>query len=171
MRKVKTAKNSGWKSFCTIASNPYGTHYKAAFRKAIKPAELIALNNHDPSGNHLKIAQDILEKIFPHPANSNSSTYIPPCTANDCSFTKGEVAMSSITSPKEKHQDQMASTTSSYSQFSRNSPSSSWNFLTLALNWLNFPIPLRLEISFFFANTANLKQKRLLTGPYLCSRQ
>ncbi|GBM42302.1 Putative protein in type-1 retrotransposable element R1DM, partial [Araneus ventricosus] len=92
MRKVKTAKNSGWKSFCTIASNPYGTHYKAAFRKAIKPAELIALNNHDPSGNHLKIAQDILEKIFPHPANSNSSTYIPPCTANDCPFTKGEVA-------------------------------------------------------------------------------
>ncbi|GBO17678.1 hypothetical protein AVEN_58980-1 [Araneus ventricosus] len=56
MRKVKTAKNSGWKSFYTIASNPYGTHYKAAFRKAIKPTELIALNNHDPSGNHLKIA-------------------------------------------------------------------------------------------------------------------
>ncbi|GBO24687.1 Putative protein in type-1 retrotransposable element R1DM, partial [Araneus ventricosus] len=76
----------------TIATNPYGTHYKAAFRKAIKPAELIALNNQDPSGNHLKIAQDILEKIFPHPANSNSSTYIPPCTANDCPFTKGEVA-------------------------------------------------------------------------------
>ncbi|GBM33689.1 hypothetical protein AVEN_100235-1, partial [Araneus ventricosus] len=92
MRKVKTAKNSGWKSFCTIATNPYGTLYKAAFRKAIKPAELIALNNQDPSGNHLKIAQDILEKIFPHPANSNSSTYIPPCTANDCPFTKGEVA-------------------------------------------------------------------------------
>ncbi|GBO29950.1 hypothetical protein AVEN_209775-1 [Araneus ventricosus] len=92
MRKVKTAKNSGWKSFCTIATNPYGAHYKAAFRKAIKPAELIALNNHDPSGNHLKIAQDILEKIFPHPANSNSSTYIPPCTAIDCPFTKGEVA-------------------------------------------------------------------------------
>ncbi|GBN91222.1 hypothetical protein AVEN_146696-1 [Araneus ventricosus] len=65
MRKVKTAKNSRWKSFCTKASNPYGTHYKAAFRKAIKPAELIALNNHDPSGNHLKIAQYILEKIFP----------------------------------------------------------------------------------------------------------
>ncbi|GBM50863.1 hypothetical protein AVEN_47305-1 [Araneus ventricosus] len=84
--------NSGWKAFCTKASNPYGTHYKTAFRKAIKPAELIALNNHDPSGNHLKIAQDILEKIFPHPANSNSSTYIPPCTANDCPFTKGEVA-------------------------------------------------------------------------------
>ncbi|GBO12450.1 Putative protein in type-1 retrotransposable element R1DM, partial [Araneus ventricosus] len=92
MRKVKTAKNSGWKSFCTIATNPYGTHYKAAFRKAIRPAELIALNNQDPSGNHLKIAQDILEKIFPHPVNSNSSTYIPPCTANDCPFTKGEVA-------------------------------------------------------------------------------
>ncbi|GBO22380.1 hypothetical protein AVEN_58829-1 [Araneus ventricosus] len=65
MRKVKTAKNSGCKSFCTIATNPYGTHYKAAFRKAIKPAELIALHNQDPSGNHLKIAQDILEKIFP----------------------------------------------------------------------------------------------------------
>ncbi|GBO14022.1 hypothetical protein AVEN_220695-1 [Araneus ventricosus] len=92
MREVKTAKNSGWKSFCTKASNPYGTHYKAAFRKAIKPAKLIAFNNHDPSGNHLKIAQDILEKIFPHPANSNSSTYIPPCTGNDCPFSKGEVA-------------------------------------------------------------------------------
>ncbi|GBL97016.1 hypothetical protein AVEN_254071-1 [Araneus ventricosus] len=88
MRKVKTAKNSGWKSFCTNASNPYGTHYKVAFRKAIKPAELIILNNHDPSGNHLKIAQDILKKIFLHPANNNSSTYIP----DDCPFTKGEVA-------------------------------------------------------------------------------
>ncbi|GBN48323.1 hypothetical protein AVEN_29737-1 [Araneus ventricosus] len=92
MRKVKTAQNYSWKSFCTKALNPYGTHYKAAFGKAIKPAELIALNNHDPSGNHLKIAQDILEKIFPHPANSNSSTYIPPFTENDCPFTKGEVA-------------------------------------------------------------------------------
>ncbi|GBO13282.1 Putative protein in type-1 retrotransposable element R1DM [Araneus ventricosus] len=92
MRKDKTAKNSGWKSFCTKASNPYGTHYKAAFRKAIRPAELIALNNHDPSGNHFKISQDILEKIFSHPANSNTSTYIQPCTANDCPFTKGQVA-------------------------------------------------------------------------------
>ncbi|GBM90624.1 Putative protein in type-1 retrotransposable element R1DM [Araneus ventricosus] len=67
-------------------------HKEELKKKAIKPAELIALNNQDPSGNHLKIAQDILEKIFPHPANSNSSTYIPPCTANDCPFTKGEVA-------------------------------------------------------------------------------
>ncbi|GBN93849.1 hypothetical protein AVEN_28677-1 [Araneus ventricosus] len=83
VRKVKTAKNSGWKSFCTKASNPYGTHYKAAFRKAIKPAELIALNNHDPLRNYLKIAQDILEKIFPYPVNSNGSTYISPCTEND----------------------------------------------------------------------------------------
>ncbi|GBN55726.1 hypothetical protein AVEN_164804-1 [Araneus ventricosus] len=85
MRKVKTAKNSSWKSFCTKASNLNGTHYKAAFRKAIKPSELITLNNHNPSGNHLKIVQDILEKIFPHPANSNSSTYIrlaPQTTAH-----------------------------------------------------------------------------------------
>ncbi|GBN27483.1 hypothetical protein AVEN_67546-1 [Araneus ventricosus] len=65
MRKVKIENNPGCKSFCTKASNPYRTHYKAAFRKAVKPAELMALNNHDPSGNHLKIAQDILEKIFP----------------------------------------------------------------------------------------------------------
>ncbi|GBL73248.1 hypothetical protein AVEN_159301-1 [Araneus ventricosus] len=92
MCKIKTAKNSGWKSFCTKASNPYGTHYKAGSRKAIKPTELIALNSHNPSGKHLKIAQDILEKIFPHPANSNSSTYIPPSTPYDCPFTKGEVA-------------------------------------------------------------------------------
>ncbi|GBM28687.1 hypothetical protein AVEN_116702-1 [Araneus ventricosus] len=92
IRKVETSMNSGWKSFCTKASNPYGTHYKAAFRKAIKPAELVALNNHDPSGNHLKITQDIPEKIFLHPADSKSSTYIPPITPDDCPFTKGEVA-------------------------------------------------------------------------------
>ncbi|GBL73879.1 hypothetical protein AVEN_230825-1 [Araneus ventricosus] len=119
-------------------------------------------------GNHLKIAQDILEKIFPHPANSNSSTYIPLCTSNDCPFIKGEVAtvIHHLSKGKAPGPDGIDN-----SIFSRNSPSSSWNCLTLALNWLNFPIPLRFEISFFFINTANLKQKHLLTGPSLCSRQ
>ncbi|GBN15327.1 hypothetical protein AVEN_41165-1 [Araneus ventricosus] len=42
--------------------------------------------------NHLKIAQHILEKIFSHPANSNSSTYIPSCNTNKCPYTKEEVA-------------------------------------------------------------------------------
>ncbi|GBO33753.1 hypothetical protein AVEN_59077-1 [Araneus ventricosus] len=153
MRKVKTAKNSCWKSFCTIATNPYGTHYKAAFRKAIRPAELIALNNQDPSGNHLKIAQDILEKIFPHPAKSNSSTYIPPCTANDCPFTKGEVATVIHHLSKGKAPGPDGIDNIIIQQIFRNSPSPSWNFSTLALNWLNFPIPLRLEITFFFINT------------------
>ncbi|GBM59963.1 hypothetical protein AVEN_178213-1 [Araneus ventricosus] len=125
MRKVKIAKNSSWKSFCTKASNPYSTHYKDAFKKATKPAELTVSNNHDPSGNHFKIAQDILKKIFPHPTNNNSSTYIHPTSQTTAHSPKEKSRLSSIIYPKEKHQDQTTSTTSSYSKFSRNSPSSS----------------------------------------------
>ncbi|GBM29563.1 hypothetical protein AVEN_206402-1 [Araneus ventricosus] len=105
MQKVKTAKNSGWKSFCRKASNSYGTHYKAAFRKAIKPAELIALNNHYSSGNHFKIAYDILQETVPHPAISNSSItshLAPQTTANS---SKENSRLSSSISTKEKYQD------------------------------------------------------------------
>ncbi|GBM04257.1 Putative protein in type-1 retrotransposable element R1DM [Araneus ventricosus] len=64
------------------------------------PDTSFSYNHHDLTtsvritriGNHLKIAHDILEKIFHHPANSNNFTYIPPNTPNNCPFTKREVA-------------------------------------------------------------------------------
>ncbi|GBN90948.1 hypothetical protein AVEN_42541-1 [Araneus ventricosus] len=128
----------------------------------MKPAKLITLKNHDPSGNPLKIAQDILEKIFPHPANSNSFTYMPPCTSNDCPFTKGEVVsviphLSKGRAPGPDGIDNII-IQKNFKKFLF----LLMELLTLALNWLNFPIPLRLEISLLFTNTANLNRSILL---------
>ncbi|GBO01273.1 hypothetical protein AVEN_22289-1 [Araneus ventricosus] len=66
-RHVKQAKNSGCKTFCTNTSNPYGEQYKAAFRKTIPPAHLIALKNNNATGSQLKIADNILEQIVSEP--------------------------------------------------------------------------------------------------------
>ncbi|KAF8781518.1 Protein GVQW3 like protein [Argiope bruennichi] len=72
MKKVKRAKNDGWKDLCTEAANPYGKHFKAAFRKTTIPSQLTVLNNISPEGGHQKIAQDILEQIFPFPNSTPS---------------------------------------------------------------------------------------------------
>ncbi|KAF8766434.1 hypothetical protein HNY73_019499 [Argiope bruennichi] len=70
-KQVKRAKNVGWKDLCTKAANPYGKHFKAAFRKTIHPSQLTVLNNISPEGGHQKIAQDILEQIFPLPNSTH----------------------------------------------------------------------------------------------------
>ncbi|KAF8784352.1 hypothetical protein HNY73_010040 [Argiope bruennichi] len=92
MKKVKRAKSVGWKDLCTEAANPYGKHFKAAFRKTIHPSQLTVLNNINPEGGHQKIAQDILEQIFPFPNSTPSLTHEITTTPNDCPFTEKEIA-------------------------------------------------------------------------------
>ncbi|GBN69444.1 hypothetical protein AVEN_157600-1 [Araneus ventricosus] len=142
------------------------TSVEEILKKTIRPeasVKISSVNSSRYSGENLPPAENLKTVIV-----LLTSHLAPQTTAHS---PKEKSRLSSIISPKEEHQDQMASTTSSYRKFARNSPSSSWNFLTLALNWLNFPILLRLEISLFFINTANLTQKHLLTSPSLCSRQ
>ncbi|GBO10082.1 hypothetical protein AVEN_168258-1 [Araneus ventricosus] len=131
----------------------------------------IALNNQDPSGNHLKIAQDILKKIFPHPANSTSSTYIPSCTANDCPFTKGEVATVIHHLSKRKAPGPDGIDNIIIQQIFKKFPFLLMELFNTCLKLAKFPDPLKVGNIIFFINTENLKQKHLLTGPYLCSRQ
>ncbi|GBO37441.1 hypothetical protein AVEN_266090-1, partial [Araneus ventricosus] len=45
INRIRKDKINGWKGFCTKATNPYGRHYKAAFRKAVLPSQLVALAN------------------------------------------------------------------------------------------------------------------------------
>ncbi|GBM11363.1 hypothetical protein AVEN_13588-1 [Araneus ventricosus] len=93
MRHVKHSKNSGWKTFRTNASNPYGKQYKAAFRKTIPPALLIALKNNNPTGGQLKIADNILEQMFPNPLNYADLPTLRTNTPDDAPFTKEEIAI------------------------------------------------------------------------------
>ncbi|KAF8785128.1 hypothetical protein HNY73_010713 [Argiope bruennichi] len=92
MKKVKRAKSVGWKDLCTEAANPYGKNFKAAFRKTIHPSQLTVLHNINPEGRHQKIAQDILEQIFPFPNSTPSLTHEITTTPNDCPFTEKEIA-------------------------------------------------------------------------------
>ncbi|GBM03546.1 hypothetical protein AVEN_95431-1 [Araneus ventricosus] len=93
MKHVKQAKNSGWKTFCTNASNPYSKQYKAAFRKTISPSHLIALKNNNPTGDQLKIADNILEQMFPKPLNYADLPTRRTNTPDDVPFTKDEIAI------------------------------------------------------------------------------
>ncbi|GBN63707.1 hypothetical protein AVEN_125526-1 [Araneus ventricosus] len=93
MRHVKHAKNSGWKAFCTNASNPYGKQHKAAFRKTIPPAHLIALKNNNPTGGQTKIADNILEQMFPNPLDYVDLPTLRTNAPDDTPFTKGEIAI------------------------------------------------------------------------------
>ncbi|GBN60023.1 hypothetical protein AVEN_29674-1 [Araneus ventricosus] len=93
MRHVKQAKNSGWKTFFTNTSNPYGEQYKAAFRKTIPPAHLIALKNNNPTGGQLKIVDNILEQMFPNPLDYSDFPTLRTNTPDDAPFTKEEIAI------------------------------------------------------------------------------
>ncbi|GBL96561.1 hypothetical protein AVEN_114349-1 [Araneus ventricosus] len=93
MRQVKQAKNSGWKTICTNASNPYGKQCKAAYRKTIPPAHLIALNNNNPTVGQLKIADNILEQMFPNPLDYADLPTIRTNTPDDALFIKEEIAI------------------------------------------------------------------------------
>ncbi|KAF8789079.1 putative 115 kDa protein in type-1 like protein [Argiope bruennichi] len=91
MKAVRTARKAGWKGFCSQATNPFGKHYKSAFRSSITPAQLVLLKNKDAVGGQLKIASDILEEIFPHPTTTAIPTATHSLTPDDCPFSKSEV--------------------------------------------------------------------------------
>ncbi|KAF8789897.1 hypothetical protein HNY73_007800 [Argiope bruennichi] len=92
MKKVKRGKSVDWKDLCTEASNPYGKHFKVAFRKTIHPSQLTVFYNINVKGRHQKIAQNILEQIFPFPSSTPSLTHEITTTPNDCPFTEKEIS-------------------------------------------------------------------------------
>ncbi|KAF8777628.1 Delta and Notch-like epidermal growth [Argiope bruennichi] len=92
-KHIKKAKNTGWRNFCSSASNPYGKHYKAAFRKSVFPSQIPYLMNSDPKGSLKEAAQNHLGPDFPSPAistNYNLNTSTQPL---DPPFSIQEISM------------------------------------------------------------------------------
>ncbi|GBM92131.1 Putative protein in type-1 retrotransposable element R1DM [Araneus ventricosus] len=91
MGKIRSSKTNGWKNVCSSAKNPYGKHYKSAFRKVVLPTQLTVLQGNSPQGGMRKIAEETLEKIFPYPTSTipllSTNTKIP----DDVPFTEGEI--------------------------------------------------------------------------------
>ncbi|GBM22503.1 Putative protein in type-1 retrotransposable element R1DM [Araneus ventricosus] len=50
MGKIRSSKTNGWKNVCSSAKNPYGKHYKSAFRKVALPTQLTVLQSNSPQG-------------------------------------------------------------------------------------------------------------------------
>ncbi|GBM60131.1 Putative protein in type-1 retrotransposable element R1DM [Araneus ventricosus] len=50
MGKIRSSKTNGWKNVCSSAKNPYGKHYKSAFRKVVLPTQLSVLQGNSPQG-------------------------------------------------------------------------------------------------------------------------
>ncbi|GBM40495.1 hypothetical protein AVEN_28648-1 [Araneus ventricosus] len=56
-------------------------------------AHLIALKNNNPTGGQLKIADNILEKMFPNPLDYANLPTLRTNTPDDAPFTKEEIAI------------------------------------------------------------------------------
>ncbi|GBN96432.1 Putative protein in type-1 retrotransposable element R1DM [Araneus ventricosus] len=91
INKIRKDKINGWKGFCTNAANPFGRHYKAAFRKAILSSQLVALANKTPKGSQLEAATNILEQLFPDPTPQQAHAHTFN-TIDDLPFTEAEIA-------------------------------------------------------------------------------
>ncbi|GBL92256.1 Putative protein in type-1 retrotransposable element R1DM [Araneus ventricosus] len=91
MGKIRSSKTNGWKNVCSSAKNPYGKHYKSAFRKVVLPTQLTVLQGNSPQDGMRKIAEETLEKIFSYPTSTipllSTNTKIP----DDVPFTEGEI--------------------------------------------------------------------------------
>ncbi|KAF8784445.1 hypothetical protein HNY73_010121 [Argiope bruennichi] len=61
--------------------------------KYLNIEQLIAINNQDPTDDHLKAAQYIMEEIFFHPVNKNGIINILPNTSAGCPFTKEAIVV------------------------------------------------------------------------------
>ncbi|GBM54219.1 hypothetical protein AVEN_142269-1 [Araneus ventricosus] len=95
----------------------------------------IALNPRSFLQKPLKIAQDILEKIFPHPAKSVIVLLTSrSCTANDCPSHQRRSSYCHPSSIQRKKHRTRCIDNIIIQQIFKKFPSSSWNFSTLALN-------------------------------------
>ncbi|GBM53317.1 Putative protein in type-1 retrotransposable element R1DM [Araneus ventricosus] len=90
-KKVKHARTSGWHQFCTAATNPYGKHYKAAFRKGVFPSQLAVLANSQPTDSLTTIANNFMDDMFPQPDYTVDYSLQQTLTQDDPLFTKQEV--------------------------------------------------------------------------------
>ncbi|GBN19763.1 Putative protein in type-1 retrotransposable element R1DM [Araneus ventricosus] len=91
-KKVKHARTSGWQQFCLAATNPYGKHYKAAFRKGVFPSQLAVLANSQPTGSLSTIANNFMDNMFPQPAYTVDYSQYQTYTQDDAQFSQQEVS-------------------------------------------------------------------------------
>ncbi|GBM59458.1 Putative protein in type-1 retrotransposable element R1DM [Araneus ventricosus] len=91
-KKIKHARTSGWRKFCTDSTNPYGKHYKAAFRKTVFPTQIAALQNRSKTGNLTDLALSFIDAMFPSSITpTNYATHINN-NPNDIPLTYPEVS-------------------------------------------------------------------------------
>ncbi|GBL81046.1 hypothetical protein AVEN_83123-1 [Araneus ventricosus] len=83
VKEVRRTKSSGWKDLCTKATNPYVKHFKS-----VQPSQLSVLLNASPEGGHQKIAQDILDQIFPYPTTTTSTNHHLTTYPDDCPHSR-----------------------------------------------------------------------------------
>ncbi|GBN66384.1 hypothetical protein AVEN_141071-1 [Araneus ventricosus] len=90
---VKRAKGSGWRKFCTTASNAYGKHYKAEFRKTIFPTQISHHFDKYPKGSLRDMAEHVLEQLFDPPEDPTIYTGFPSSLSNDKFFNNQEISL------------------------------------------------------------------------------
>ncbi|GBN93599.1 hypothetical protein AVEN_174390-1 [Araneus ventricosus] len=88
-KKIKRTKTSAWQKFCTEETNPYGRHYKAAFRKGSPPSDLF--QQHSGKGTELEFATSILDCLYPTTVDTPSEETTNTTPNIDLPFTKSEV--------------------------------------------------------------------------------
>ncbi|GBN08586.1 hypothetical protein AVEN_264862-1 [Araneus ventricosus] len=90
---VKSAKGSGWRKICTTASNPYGKHYKAAFRKTIFSTQIPLRFYKDPEGSLHDMAKHVLERLYDPPEDPTIYTAFPISLCTNPFFNNQEISL------------------------------------------------------------------------------
>ncbi|GBO26896.1 Retrovirus-related Pol polyprotein from type-1 retrotransposable element R1, partial [Araneus ventricosus] len=85
---LKTRRRA-WKKFCTEASNPFGRHYKAIFRKGRPPSDLF--QQIAAGGNELNFAETILKTLFPETEQHLAHPSPLPAAPADRPFSHKEI--------------------------------------------------------------------------------
>ncbi|GBN39207.1 hypothetical protein AVEN_24063-1 [Araneus ventricosus] len=90
---VKRAKETGWRKFCSTASNPYGKHYKTAFRKMIFSTQIPLHFEKDPKGSLRDMAEHVLERLFDPPEDPTIYTEFSSSLSNEPFFNNQEISL------------------------------------------------------------------------------
>ncbi|GBM41263.1 hypothetical protein AVEN_180553-1 [Araneus ventricosus] len=89
-KKIKHARTSGWQNFYTLATNPYGKYYKAAFCKGALPSGNPGRSSIDRLP--FTTCKEFLDKMFPQPEYSVNYSHQQQPNPDGSPFTKQEVS-------------------------------------------------------------------------------
>ncbi|GBN21387.1 hypothetical protein AVEN_14907-1 [Araneus ventricosus] len=82
----------GWRKFCETTSNPYGKHYRAAFRKTIFPSQIPLLFDKQPKRTIKEMSNHVMERLFIPPEESADYTFTVSIGNMDPQFTHQEIS-------------------------------------------------------------------------------